>query len=97
GQLAPGQRDHFLGTHALETGDFDTARIRFERVVERLPASGASWLSLSALPAADDAGLLRRLDAAAAAIEAGDASHRAQWQYARGTVLDRLGDRDGAF
>ena len=95
--ISPVQRYHFLGTFAMEAGDFNVARSAFERVLEASPASGPTWLSLAALPPSADGELLDRLDAAASAIEAGSAEYRAQWHYARGTVLDRLGRTDEAF
>jgi tetratricopeptide (TPR) repeat protein len=97
GQIDPVQRNHFLGTCAFESGDFDQARNAFDQVVASWPASGATWLSLAALPAADDLALIERLDAARPAIAQTPADSQARWHYARGTVLDRLGNFDEAF
>lgn len=95
--LGPGQRDHFLATHAMEMGDFSAARKLFERVVERLPYSGASWLSLSALPGEDDETLLTRMDGIAEGIARASAVDRAQWHYARAAAMNRLKRHQSAF
>ena len=97
GQLDPVQRNHFLGTCAFETGDFDRARAAFDQVVSSWAGSGATWLSLAALPAADDVALLERLIAARATIRATPSDSRARWHYAKGIVHDRLGNIDDAF
>ena len=97
GQLNPVESEHFLGTCAMELGDFDAARSAFSRVVAAWGGSGPSWLSLAALPASDDAELLDRMNAATSAIGAAPADYRAQWHYAKGAVLDRLGRTDEAF
>ena len=97
GQLNPVERDHFLGTCALELGDFDRARSAFDRVLTAWRGSGATWLSLAALPANDDDALLERLSAAQPVIKMTPADSRARWHYAKGTVLDRLARTDEAF
>lgn len=97
GQLNPVERDHFLGTCAMELGDFDAARSAFDRAVAAWSGSGPSWLSLAALPSVDDPALLDRMNAASSAMGAVAADYRAQWHYAKGTVLDRLGRTDAAF
>lgn len=96
-QLDPVARDHFLGTCAMEVGDFELARAAFDRVVTGSPGSAPSWLSLAALPPSDDAALLDRLNAASPAIKATPPDCRAQWHYAKGTILDRLERIDEAF
>lgn len=96
-QLDPAQRDHFVGTCALEAGDLDLARNRFDRVVAVSQGAGPSWLSLAALPLIDDEALLARMNDAASAVGAAPPDYRAQWHYAKGTVLDRLGRTDEAF
>jgi len=96
-QLNPIVRDHFLGTSAMELGNFELARDAFERVVGRAPGAAPSWLSLAALPASDDASLLNRLNAATSPINATPPENRAQWHYAKGAVLDRLERADEAF
>lgn len=97
GEMNAVQRDHFLGACALEAGDFEQARSAFDRVVTIWPGAGPSWLSLAALPAQDDPGLIARLETASAAIREGQAEYQAQWHYAKGTVLDRLGMIEQAF
>ena len=96
-RLNPVERDHFLGTCALETGDFELARAAFEAVLQSWLGSGATWLSLAALPPADDVALLERLNAAGTTIMATPPDSVARWHYAKGTVLDRLGQTDEAF
>jgi len=96
-QLAGVQRDHFIGTCALELGEFEAACEAFERVVSTIPVAGPAWLSLAALPATDDAALLKRLDNVESAMATARAPDRAQWHYARGAVNDRLGNADRAF
>ncbi|HET9334971.1 MAG TPA: sulfotransferase [Sphingomicrobium sp.] len=96
-QLNATQRDHFLGTCYLETGDFEQARSSFERVAAAWQGSGVTWLSLAALPPADDEALLDQLNGARPTIIQAGADSRARWHYARGTVLDRLGRTDEAF
>lgn len=96
-ELPPTDSNHLLGTWAMELGDFDRAREAFDRALAASPGHGPSWLSLSALPPADDADLLRRLDGAASAVQAGRSDSQAQWHYAKGTVLDRLGRFEEAF
>ncbi len=95
-QVSPVQLDHFLGTCAMEVGDFELARDAFERVLAAAPASAPTWLSLAALPPTDDSLLLDRLSAASPALKS-PPDARAQWHYARGTVLDRIGETDQAF
>jgi tetratricopeptide (TPR) repeat protein len=97
GEINPVQRDHLFGTCALEMADFDTARDAFNRVVTAAPAVGPSWLSLAALPPTDDAALLDRLSNAGAAVAKAPGDYLAQWHYAKGTVLDRIGRTDEAF
>lgn len=96
-QLDRVARDHFLGTCAMEVGDFEGARAAFDQVVAGSPASAPSWLSLAALPPSDDVVLLDRLNAASSAIEATPSDYRAQWHYAKGAILDRLERIDEAF
>jgi tetratricopeptide (TPR) repeat protein len=97
GKLNSVELDHFLGTCALETGDFDLARSALERVVALWRGSGVTWLSIAALPAVNDAALLDELNAARSDIEATTPDSQARWHYAKGTVLDRLGQCDEAF
>jgi hypothetical protein len=97
GQLNSVQRDHFLGTCALETGNFELGRTAFEAVLKSWLGSGATWLSLAALPPEDDGVLLERLNAARPTIMATAADSIARWHYAKGTVLDRLGRTGEAF
>jgi tetratricopeptide (TPR) repeat protein len=97
GKLNSVERDHFLGTCALETGDFELARGAFNRVVANWRGSGVTWLSLAALPPVDDAALLDELNAARPTIMPTSTDSRARWHYAKGTVLDRLGRSDEAF
>ena len=96
-QLGLIERDHFLGVCALEAGDFGAARDAFDRALALWQGSGPTWLSIAALPATDDAILLERLNSAAAVMKATPQDYRAQWHYAKGTVLDRLGRSDEAF
>ena len=96
-QLDPVARDHFLGTCAMQVGDFEAARAAFERVEAISPASAPAWLSLAALPLAGDGALLDRLNAASSAIEATSPDYRAQWHYAKGTILDRLERTEESF
>ena len=97
GKLNSVELDHFLGTCALETGDFELARSAFERVVAVWQGSGVTWLSLAALPPVDDAALLDELKSARTSIMTTSTDSCARWHYARGTVLDRLGRSDEAF
>lgn len=97
GQLNPVERDHFLGTCALELGDFERARSAFDAVLTAWLGSGATWLSLAALPPDNDDELLERLNAAQPVIRMTPADSRARWHYARGTVLDRLERTEEAF
>ena len=97
GRISPIELDHFLGTCAMEIGDFDLAREAFERAVALEPRSGATWLSLAALPAMDDDHLLSELEAAHSPISATPPDSRARWHYARGAVLDRMTRAGEAF
>ena len=96
GQFNVVERDHFIGTCALEIGEFDQARKAFNRVVTAWPPAGATWLSLAALPAEDDAdcssGWTRR--------DRGDAERALRSRamvLCAGTLLDRLDRTDEAF
>jgi len=91
------ERDHFLGTCAMEAGDFELARGAFDRVVAGWPGSAPSWLSLAALPPLDDLALFDRMDAASSSVRSTPPDYRAQWHYAKGAVLDRLERADEAF
>ncbi len=97
GRLNPVERDHFLGTCAMELGDFEVARKAFDAAVGAWPGSGPAWLSLSALPPSEDGDLLDRMKAASSVVNAAPPDYRAQWHYAKGTVLDRLGESSEAF
>lgn len=97
GQANAAERDHFVGTCALEMGEFDRAKRAFESVLAAWQGAGVTWLSLAALPPVDDPSLLDRLNAARPTIMATPADSRARWHYAKGTVLDRLGRTDEAF
>ena len=57
-ELDPVERNHFLGTCALEVGDFELAKSAFNRVVASRPDVGSAWLSLASLPPDDDEALL---------------------------------------
>jgi tetratricopeptide (TPR) repeat protein len=96
-QMNPLERDHFLGTCALEMGDFEDAREAFDRVLGAWRGSGVTWLSLAALPPDDDASLFDRLTDATSIVSTTPPDSRARWHYAKGTVLDRLGRTDEAF
>jgi len=96
-ELNPIEHDHFLGTCALELGDFDVAKSAFDRAVATWPGSAPSWLSLAALPPGDDSALLIRLNDVSSAIAAASPDYQAQWHYAKGAVLDRLRRTDEAF
>lgn len=89
--------DQFVGTCAMEIGAIDLAREALNRVVQTWSGAGSAWLSLAALPPTDDAALLDRLVSARSLVKAARPSDRAQWHYAMGTVLDRLGQVDEAF
>jgi hypothetical protein len=97
GQFPAAQRAHFVGICALEIGDLELARSSFESVVAAVPVSGPSWLSLATLSSPDDEKLLSRLNEASDAIAATPTENRAQWHYAKGTVIDRLERPDQAF
>lgn len=97
GHINQVQRDHFLGTCAMEAGEFEVAKSAFDRVADTWPQSGPTWLSLAALPPSDDGTLLDRMNAASSAMNMAPPDYRAQWHYAKGTLLDRLGQADEAF
>jgi tetratricopeptide (TPR) repeat protein len=97
GQISSIERDHFVGTCALELGDFDRARDALESALAAWQGSGVTWLSLASLPPADDAGLLDKLIAARPTMMTTPPASRARWHYAKGTVLDRLGRTEEAF
>lgn len=97
GAIPPAQREHFLGTCAMEASDFDAAQRHFEVALAHRPGSGPTWLSLVSIlddPAVE--ALWDRLRAAEARIEPAP-ENRAPYLYARGAAAHIRRDVDRAF
>lgn len=94
----PAANAFILGMLALNLGEIEIAQEQFSRALDANPRSGQAWLALAMTARLGGSeATAERLLAAAKSMEGAEPIERAQYAYARGKVLDEMGDADAAF
>jgi tetratricopeptide (TPR) repeat protein len=94
----PAANAYSRGIAALNFGDFDEARVRFEQVTQLRPLAGSGWLALArSVNLAREEQVADRITAAMRGMAEASPAERAPYGYALGKMHADRGDHQRAF
>lgn len=94
----PASNAYSRGIAALNFGEFDEARDRFERVTRLVPQSGSAWLALArAVDLGREPAIAARIFAAERGMAGAQPGERVAYAYALGKAYADCGDHRRAF